>query len=261
MRTFAPNLEYLIFDPENTRHIASGGFGRVEKATYLGTPVAVKTLTHHNNVDFIKEIATLSEMQHPNIIGMIAYNNSMIIMPRSDGNASFIATEEEFKIVGTDCLRALAYMFMHGPTCIMHGDIKPANILVERKTGFITKAMLGDVGLSNFCNRTTNNAFFGTRGYVPYGPPNELTDLFALATSLMTGLLQVRVKTTWPVEVDGVGNNVDNIAENLLLMPANSQPALQFMIDAYRTPGLNENEDEKWRLVNLLVNLFSRMTF
>ena len=82
--------------------------------------------------------------------------------------------------------------------------------------------------MSTLCRRSDddNKRFFGTHGFVPYGAPNELSDLFALSVSLMVGFLRKDVKTTWPVGIDGSGNSHDNTREHLETMPRQFQPAL-----------------------------------
>jgi len=114
-------------------------------------------------------------------------------MELADGNAAQHFATNDIFLIGRDCMRALLFMHIHDK-CIMHGDIKPANIVLygtydENGNRIVSRALLADVGLSRACNHG-KSGFFGTKGYMPQlksgESPNSFHDIFALAVSLMS---------------------------------------------------------------------------
>lgn len=194
-------------EPEN-RVLGRGSFGEVVRALYCGSPVAVKELLTGKNQmpelrkearqELKKEVAVLQKFRHPNVVCMIAYNDKYIVMDMYKGNARKINSLEEVAVVGRDCMRGLAYMHLHG-TCVLHGDIKPDNILVNHDAnGNIIKAALGDVGLARSCaNAMKNKGFSGTPGYTPMPNPtvDSTHDVFSLAVSLLDAFMEDDVHT------------------------------------------------------------------
>jgi len=178
--------------------LGRGSFGNVKRALYCDTPVAVKELLTGQDqmqsvrvqakVELVKEIGILKDLSHPNIVCMIAYNSQYIIMDMYKGNAKRIKTISEVAVVGRDCMRGIAYMHLHGK-CVVHGDIKPDNILVNMdSSGVIVKAALGDVGLAGTCAKyMRKKSFSGTPGYMPMPNPvvDSTHDIYALAVSLL----------------------------------------------------------------------------
>ena len=182
--------------------LGRGSFGNVKRALYCDTPVAVKELLTGQRqmrsvraqakAELVKEIGILKDLSHPNIVCMIAYDSQYIVMDMYKGNAKKINTLGEVAVVGRDCMRGIAYMHLHGK-CIVHGDIKPDNILVNTDaSGNITKAALGDVGLAGTCAKyMQKKRFSGTPGYMPMPNPvvDSTHDIFALAVSLLDAFL------------------------------------------------------------------------
>lgn len=182
--------------------LGRGSFGNVFRALYCGTPVAVKELLtgrdqmpelrREAKAELKKEIKILSEFRHPNIVLMIAHDSRYIVMHMYKGSAKNLKSLDEVAVVGRDCMRGIAYMHLHSK-CVMHGDIKPDNILVETDSyGSITKAALGDVGLARACARAMRaTGLRGTPGYMPMPNPvvDSTHDIFALAVSLLDAFL------------------------------------------------------------------------
>lgn len=179
-----------------TSTLGTGSFGVVYKMFYGGTPVAVKELKEsrrggYQNM-FFSEIKTLKKLRHPHIINIISFDEIRIVMELADGDGNSVDNNEDIYLIGRDCMRALTFMQYHGK-CVMHSDIKPANILLFKdKSGRVTKAVLGDVGLADFCGKNGKNEcvgdFTGTIGYMPLTGNkniNGFDDIHALAVSLL----------------------------------------------------------------------------
>jgi len=178
-------LNLSILEEGDDIYLGKGSFGEVKKQRYAGTPVAVKKVFPSKRDSLEKEVMNLSLLTHPNIVSMLGFNNELIVMSLSDGNAEKINSIGELSIVGRDCMRGLMYMHMHG-NCMMHADLKPENILVYKNNmGVVYRAVIGDLGLARACN--INSGFLGTPGYMPDDdiPHSGFDDIFALGVSLL----------------------------------------------------------------------------
>lgn len=219
--------------------LGEGSFGIVRKKIYAALPVAVKTLKKGSGQEAFEELQKEQEylltLRHPHIINIIAYDDKNIIMELADGNASRHFEPHDIYLIGRDCMRALLFMHMHDE-CIMHGDIKPANIVLygnydENGKRTVSRALLADVGLSRACNHG-KTGFFGTRGYMPKlerdESPNSFHDIFALAVSLMS-MFDLRDLSGNPVY--GIGNVYDTYYDRKKadFVEGNLQEVLDFM--------------------------------
>lgn len=139
-----------------------------------------------------KEIGILSALRHPNIVCMIAFDSKYIVMDMYQGNARKLRSLGDMAIVGRDCMRGVSYMHLHGK-CVVHGDIKPDNILVNYDAnGNVSKAALGDVGLARACaTALRDRGFQGTPGYTSMPNPvvDSMHDVYSLAVSLLDAFL------------------------------------------------------------------------
>lgn len=201
--------------------LGRGAFGNVKRALYCSAPVAVKELLTGKNqmkelrrqakAELLEEIGILKNLSHPNIVCMVAYNSEYIVMDMYKGSAKKLRTLDDVAVVGRDCMRGIAYMHLHGK-CVVHGDIKPDNILVNTDaTGSITKAALADVGLASTCAKFMHKkGFSGTPGYMPMPNPvvDSTHDIYALAVSLLDAFLSTR-----PGDVHA-RNDDHNLADN-----------------------------------------------
>jgi serine/threonine protein kinase len=142
--------------------IGEGGFGKVYKGVLPDDYdlVAVKKCIRKElRAEFIEEVRIHSQMKHKNIVKLIGYciseSNLMLITEYiSNGNLDDILHNSDISIpldirlgIAIGCAEALSYMHsMHlsSGNLIYHGDIKPANILLD--DNFTAK--VSDFGLS-----------------------------------------------------------------------------------------------------------------
>ena len=145
-------------------HIGGGTFGDVYRAEWTRIQpsprqhLAIKLL--HKTGKFVKasadtqrEIAILKDLEHPNILGLIAWRgthfNTQLIMPLYDQDLRKFLRPNGVKAdvvvkISRDLLFALQYL---GMKKVLHRDIKPANILVQRQP---LAAILGDFGAARY---------------------------------------------------------------------------------------------------------------
>ena len=156
--TVAVGTEYLI---EN--EVGRGGMAVVYRATdlRLHRTVAIKVLppdvafNSDVRVRFIREAQTAAQLNHPNIVPIYAVDEKdqgnvvYFVMSYVDGESlgARLAREGAWPIEQTvrvlrDVADALAYAHVRG---VVHRDIKPDNILIERASG---RPMVTDFGIA-----------------------------------------------------------------------------------------------------------------
>ncbi|MBK8656913.1 MAG: serine/threonine protein kinase [Haliscomenobacter sp.] len=214
-----------------TEYIHSGGFGSVYKAkhTHLGHTYAVK-ISHEieEGFDFLDEIISLGVtglqlLNHPYIVktydvGEVVINSSKcfyIVMEFIDGGTLNNITKTGLQKADVwnriDIFKkvCLAMHYSHNlkytnklgfqVTGLMHGDIKPANILLTKNNEpkimdfmFVDMSKLVEIKIKlpkTIETLDCNTAAFGTVGYMPFeqrinGFVTERTDIYALGILL-----------------------------------------------------------------------------
>jgi len=187
--------------------LGSGGFGQVWKAfdTELSIYVAVKivsavALSDPNSVSALKrEAQAASKLSHPNIVTVRSYeiekDSCFLVMDYVEGPdlAQILVDRQEGKLaegevvdVGLQVCAALEHAHSKG---VVHGDIKPANILKDPDWIY----RLGDFGLAHLVRASRSQiAETTTGGTILYSSPetirgepiHERSDIYSLGATL-----------------------------------------------------------------------------
>jgi len=170
--------------------IGQGGIGVVYRALdlELKKPVALKVLREDvvgpsQRPRFEREARALATLVHPNIVAIldcgVADSIPFLAMELLEGEtlAQAIAagrfTPERARRVMHDMLSALAYVHGRG---LVHRDLKPGNVFLERLPDGTERAKLLDFGLAKFMDPdadggvntlTRTGEVFGTPAYMP----------------------------------------------------------------------------------------------
>ncbi|KAK8497482.1 hypothetical protein V6N12_018000 [Hibiscus sabdariffa] len=153
----------LNFDP--SLKIGEGGYGSIYKGILHHTIVAIKLL-HSDSLqgpsEFQQEVDVLSKMRHPNMVTLIGAcpeawtliyeylpNGSLEDRLSCRDNSPPLSWQTRIRIA-TELCSVLIFLQSSKPHGIVHGDLKPANILLD--ANFVTK--LSDFGI---CRLLTNN--------------------------------------------------------------------------------------------------------
>jgi CheY-like chemotaxis protein len=190
------------------RALGSGGMGRVYGVTdeLLNRRVAVKVLHSGDPSTLVDEARALASLHHPNVVLVLELAQSahgpLVVMEWIDGRSADTLVAEgpaappSVASIITATAKALAALHEAG---WVHGDVKPSNILIERRTG---RVVLADMGLAQRLETVPARTFVrGTPGYmapeaalggpVPFAMRGR-RDVYALAVSayeLLTGAL------------------------------------------------------------------------
>ncbi|XP_057417039.1 U-box domain-containing protein 34 isoform X2 [Lotus japonicus] len=139
--------------------IGEGGYGKVYKCNLDHTPVAVKVL-HHDAInkkeEFLKEVEILSQLHHPNMVlllGACPENGCLVYEYMENGSLEdYILSKNakprlpwfiRFRIV-FEMACGLSFLHNSKPEPVVHRDLKPGNILLDRN--YVSK--ISDVGLA-----------------------------------------------------------------------------------------------------------------
>ncbi|KAI5339252.1 hypothetical protein L3X38_018524 [Prunus dulcis] len=175
--------------------IGKGGYGTVYKGRLPdGLLMAVKVLSESkgNGEDFINEVASIGRTSHVNIVipyGFCYERDKTALIYEFMPNGSldnFIhkhrSEMENFRLewkalseIAVGTARGLEYLHRGCNTRILHFDIKPQNILLDKD--FCPK--IADVGLAKLCKRKESIvSMMGTRGTAGYIAPEVFSRNF-----------------------------------------------------------------------------------
>src|SRR3954469_5892232 len=184
-----------------TQYLVDGEIGRGGSAVVfrgtdlkLGRPVAIQVLppelAYNENVRtrFVREAQMAAQLSHPNIVpiysvdekdGIVYFVMSLVV---GQSVASHLTTEgrwptDRAERVLREVADALAYAHSRG---VVHRDVKPDNILIERDTG---RALVSDFGIARASEGETRPTLTG----VAVGTPAYMSPEQALGERELDG--------------------------------------------------------------------------
>ncbi|KQK00721.1 hypothetical protein BRADI_3g51397v3 [Brachypodium distachyon] len=176
MPTEALNTEFSAFELEQATRcfdealkIGKGGFGCVYKGSLRNTTVAIKLLhpeSLQGQSEFNQEVAVLGRVRHPNLVALIGScretfglvyeflpNGSLEHRLACTNNTRPLTWQVRTRIIYEMC-SALSFLHSNKPHPVVHGDLKPANILLD--ANLVSK--LGDFGICRFLTQSNASA-------------------------------------------------------------------------------------------------------
>ncbi|XP_060218600.1 U-box domain-containing protein 33-like isoform X2 [Lycium barbarum] len=162
------------FDP--ALKIGEGGYGSIYRGLLRHTQVAIKMLHPHSlqgPSEFQQEVNILSKLRHPNIVTLIGAcpeawtlvyeylpNGSLEDRLTCKGNTPPLSWQTRIHVAAELCC---ALIFLHSCTArgVIHGDLKPSNILLD--ANFVSK--LSDFGICRVISEEDFSENSTTLGY------------------------------------------------------------------------------------------------
>ncbi|CAL4955393.1 unnamed protein product [Urochloa decumbens] len=168
--------------------LGRGGFGSVYRGTLTVAgeerPVAIKMLSSDSSAqgrkEFEAEVRIISQLKHRNLVQLLGWCDSrhglLLVYElvaqgsldrhlHSSDSDSFLTWPERYQII-LGLGSALRYLHQEWEQRVVHGDIKPSNIMLDDSLG----AKLGDFGLARLGDHggrwQTTKAVLGTAGYI-----------------------------------------------------------------------------------------------
>ncbi|KAI6707675.1 hypothetical protein NL676_010637 [Syzygium grande] len=157
-RNFHPSLK-----------IGEGGYGSIYKGSLRHTPVAIKMLHSHSlqgPQEFQQEVDVLSKVRHPNLVTLIGAcpeawtlvyeylpNGSLEDRLSCRDNTTPLSWQTRIRIA-TELCSVLIFLHSSKPHNIVHGDVKPANILLDAHL----ESKLSDFGICRLLFRDEHSS-------------------------------------------------------------------------------------------------------
>ncbi|RDX67838.1 LEAF RUST 10 DISEASE-RESISTANCE LOCUS RECEPTOR-LIKE PROTEIN KINASE-like 2.1, partial [Mucuna pruriens] len=167
--------------------LGQGGYGVVYKGNLSNnSPVAVKILnaSKGNGDEFINEVISISRTSHVNIVNLLGFclegkKKALVYDFMPNGSLEKYTHKKNVEInpplswerlhrIAEGIAKGLDYLHKGCNTRILHFDIKPSNILLDKN--FCPK--ISDFGMAKLCSETNSIiSMYGARGTVGYIAP------------------------------------------------------------------------------------------
>nr|TKW20061.1 hypothetical protein SEVIR_4G060500v2 [Setaria viridis] len=219
-------LECATENFSSSLKIGEGGFGCVYRGILRNMTVAIKVLKHDNlqgQSQFEQEVAILSRVRHPylvTLLGACSESSTLVyeFLPNGSLEDFLVCAEKRrtlpwqtrIRIIAEIC-SALTFLHKNKPHPVVHGDLKPANILLD--VNLVSK--LSDFGISRHLLQSSTNNTTMYRTMHPMGTLQYMDPEF-FATGELTcqsdvysfGIVVLRLLTGKPP--DGIKKIVEN---------------------------------------------------
>ncbi|KAJ6829323.1 uncharacterized protein M6B38_358450 [Iris pallida] len=169
--------------------LGEGGFGSVFKGSLTdSTPIAVKKLEglRQGEKQFRTEVITTGRIQHVNLVHLLGFccegDKRLLVyeyMPNGSldhqlfGNESKVLDWKERYQIALGVARGLAYLHEQCRECIIHCDIKPENILLDKDLC----PKVADFGMAKLMGKDISRVLTTMRGTAGYLAPEWLAGL------------------------------------------------------------------------------------
>ncbi|XP_019154740.1 PREDICTED: LEAF RUST 10 DISEASE-RESISTANCE LOCUS RECEPTOR-LIKE PROTEIN KINASE-like 2.5 [Ipomoea nil] len=252
--------------------IGKGGFGSVYRGKLPdGCPVAVKLLnnTKGNGEDFINEVASISRTSHVNIVTLVGfcYKKKRALVYEFMPNGSLDKYIGNKGLQNMSCLewktlyqiaigiaRGLEYLHRGCNTRIMHFDIKPNNILLDKD--FTPK--ISDFGLAKLSKKkesVVSLSMYGARGTIGYIAP----EVVFRSIGSVSHKSDVYSYGMTVIDMVGVRENVHAAQTSDLYFPNWIYEHLEQGLD-FSLEGIRDEEDKEMAMKMILVRLWCIQT-
>ncbi|KAH9653601.1 protein kinase domain-containing protein [Citrus sinensis] len=214
----------------NSRKIGEGGYGPVYKSYLDHTPVAIKVLrpdAAQGRSQFQQEVEVLCNIRHPNMVlllgacpefGCLIYeymaNGSLEDRLFRRGGSPVLPWQIRFRIAA-EIATALLFLHQTKPEPLVHRDLKPGNILLDRN--YVSK--ISDVGLARLvppavADSVTQYRMTSAAGTFCYiDPEYQQTGMLGVKSDVYSlGILLLQIITAKPPM--GLAHQVERSIEN-----------------------------------------------
>ncbi|KAG6496124.1 hypothetical protein ZIOFF_043972 [Zingiber officinale] len=285
----ALELKKATEDFSNDLKIGEGGFGSVYKGFLRNTTVAIKLLhpqSMQGRSEFHQEVAILSRVRHPNLVTLIGAcsetlalvyeflpNGSLQDRLACANNSEPLTWQVRTRVIAEIC-SALVFLHSNNPHPIVHGDLKPDNILLD--ANYVSK--IGDFGISRLLDQSSMHATLyhnttnpkGTFAYMDpeYVTTGELTpqsDVYSfgiIILQLLTGKPPVGIARVVEVYMneEKLHEIIDKSAGNWPFVQANQLAHLGLRCCAISRKNRPDLAGQVWKTVEPLMKVASLST-
>lgn len=163
---------------------------RIHWGEYKGVDVVVKiprdgsALQIEENRPFLqREIDAMKSLIHPNLLRLVAYDDTTLVAERFGYSATIINDYLEMATIAHGCITALEYIHTREP-CLKHGNVVAKRIFLEKnKDDVITRVVLGGLSKVTVCTDNTPTASLGYTSDIKTSRKSD--DIVSLSVTLM----------------------------------------------------------------------------